>query len=49
VLEEMCECWPKAADWHVVDDDHVQILDNKDRVLGVITCDDLSRIWNGCE
>jgi hypothetical protein len=48
VLEKMRERWPKAADWNVDDDDHAQILDKKDRILVVITCNDLTCIWNAC-
>lgn len=49
VLKVMRDRWPNAADWHVVDDDHVQILDDNDLVLGVITSDELTCIWNECE
>ncbi|HEY6183221.1 MAG TPA: hypothetical protein VIW67_13310 [Terriglobales bacterium] len=46
VLHAMRQCWPKAADWNYVDDDHVEIMDENDRVLAVITGDDLTTFWS---
>ena len=37
--------WPGAVDWNVVEQDHVEILDAHDRVLALITSDELDRFW----
>lgn len=36
-LKRMQEKWPTAADWNVVDDDFVEILDKDDELVTVIT------------
>jgi hypothetical protein len=46
VLEMMRESWPGAEGWNVVEQDHVEIFDSRDKVLAVITSDDLTRMWN---
>jgi hypothetical protein len=49
VVEQMKRTWPKATDFHVTEEEEVQILDEKDNVIAVITTSRLDDYYNQAE
>lgn len=41
--------YKSANDWNYVDDERVEIIDKKDRIIGIISSDRLTKYWNCIE
>lgn len=46
VVEQMKRTWPAAVDFHVTEEEEVQILNEKDNVIAVITTSRLDDYYN---